>query len=132
MKNKFIMAIVILWIFTLIGCGNSNVKLNNKSDTKIVNENGIISLKMHNIKGELKEIKDKNDISKVITLINGLNILKNDIGLKDGVGYGTEITYSDGKKETFEFSGDFMGHNNKHYEIDKNIDDELKNIFDKN
>ncbi len=127
MKYKLVVLTCILSIFIFAGCGNSN----NKSYDKIVNENNITSLRIHNIKGEFKDVKSESDIKKIISIINGVKVIKSNVELKDGVGYGVEITYSDGKKEGLSFSGTFLVHNNKYYEVDKDIVNELKSIYDK-
>lgn len=133
MKNKFVILIIILSIFTFAGCGvNSNKKSSSNVNNKLVNENDIASLKIHNMKGEFKDIKNKSDINKVVTLVNSITITKSNVGLKDGIGYGIEIIYSDSKKEDVSFCGNFMVHNNKYYEINKNITNKLKEIYDRN
>lgn len=130
MKTKFS-----LLIFILVGCTNSNLKSSNKKYNKIVNENGIASLTINNLRGEIKDIKIKSDITKVVILINSVKIIKynSSTETKLGVGYGVLITYSNGKKEALAFTGGkFMTHNNKSYVVDKDISNEIKGIYEKN
>lgn len=133
LKNKIIMLISILTLLTLIGCSNSNVITNSKSNNKIVNENDIVSLKIINITEEKKEIKDKADIAKIIKMINDTKIIKTDAKAPIGGGYGVEITYSNDKTERIGFmssnSSYTMVYNNKCYEIDKDISNELHMLF---
>lgn len=131
MKTKFSLLICILSIFILVGCTNSNVKLNSKKNNKIVNEDGITSLKIYNMRCEGKDIKIKSDINKIIGLINSEKITKSNAGEKDGISWAIEINYSDNKKERLSFSSNFMVHNDKSYEVDKNIDDKIEDIYGK-
>lgn len=125
MKIKFIVFTLIILIFGLTGC----VGIKNESNSIIKNDKNITSLKIHNLKGELKEVKNKSDINQVVKLINSVKIVKSNVEVKDGIGYGVEIIYSDGKKENISFSDTLMLHDGKYYEINKNIVNDLKNIY---
>lgn len=128
MKNKMLILVVILSVFMLVGCNKSSAK----SQNKIVNENGIVSLKIFNIKAESKDIKNKPETTKILELINSIKIVESDVIGKIGMGYSVNIIYSNDKIENLTFLESSMLHNEKWYEIDKNIVDELRNIYDKN
>jgi len=132
--KKRIISIVLLLAIILITCNYSNKTITNKAITNsnLVNENVISSLKMSDVKNEDKEIKSKSDITKVAMLINSLNILKSDIQIRTGVGYGVEIFYLDGEKDSFGFLSSTMVHNGRCYEIDKDIVGEFMNIYKEN
>jgi len=132
MKIKTIVLIGVLSIFALIGCTKSSQQSTNKAGNNLVSVEGITSLKMLNPKLEVKDVKNKSDITKILTIINGVNVTKRDIQTRDGMGYGVEITYSDGKKENLNFMGTYMFHNSNPYEVDKDISNELKNYYNKN
>lgn len=128
MKSKIIIFACLILTFALIGC----VNIKKTSNSQIEDEKSITSMKIHNIKGEFKEIKNKTDIDQVVDLVKSVKVVKSNIEPREGVGYGVEITYSNGKKENISFSGTYMFHDEKHYEVDKNVDNDLKSIYDKN
>jgi 5-bromo-4-chloroindolyl phosphate hydrolysis protein len=132
MKYKISILICILLVFAFAGCIKTNLKSNNKADNKIVDESGITFLKIRNIKAQSKEIKDKSEITKILAVINSVKIVKSNVETPYGIGYGVDITYSNNKKETLSFLESTMLRNGTGYEIDKNIVDELRNIYDKN
>lgn len=90
-----------------------------------------MTMKIHNIKGEFKGIKNKTDINQAIDLVKSVKVIKSNVEPIDGVGYGVEITYTDGKKENISFSSTYMIHDGKYYEVDKNVVNDLKSIYDK-
>lgn len=133
MKNKFIILIFVLSIIILIGCSNPNIASSNKSNNKIISKDNITSLKIHNIKVELKDIKNKSEISRVVDLINSIKIVKSDDSdvEKLGDGYGVQITYSKNKIDNLRFIGFSMLFNGKWYIINKDIGEELRDIYNK-
>lgn len=131
MKNKIFILLITLSIFTLAGCGKLNAKSNNNLNEKLVNEGNIKSLRIFNIKAEYKDIKSKSEITKILDLVNSVNAVKSDVGII-GMGYGIEITYSDNKTETLSFMDTLMLYNGEWYKVDKNIENELRNIYNKN
>lgn len=127
MRIRIIIFTCMLSIFALIGCLNAK----NKSAVTVQNESNITSLKIHNSRAEFKEVKSQSDITQVVNMISSVRIIQADAEIKEGIGYGVEITYSDGKKESFSFSNSIMFHDEKYYEVDKNVGDDLKSIYDK-
>lgn len=127
MKNIIIIFLCLILTFTLSGCTN----INNTSNI-IKDEKSITSMKIHDMKAQFKEINSKTDIDQALDLVKSVKIIKSDVKPIDGVGYGVEITYSDGEKENINFSGTYMFYGGKYYEVNKNIVNDLKSIYDKN
>ncbi|MBC8060373.1 MAG: hypothetical protein H7Y18_06880 [Clostridiaceae bacterium] len=123
----------------LFGCNNEKqIKNQNKQHNKFgfIDKDDITSLKIHNIKAEEKEIKNKSDKDKIIDLINSVNITKSSVEPLYGVGFGVIITYSNGEKFSASFLESTMlystGDNGTWCKIDKNILDDLRSYYDKN
>ena len=139
-KRSILIFIMLISLSTLLlGCTNKKQNTNqNKQHNKFgyIDKNGITSLKVHNIKTEEKEIKDKSDRDKIIDLINSVKITKSDVEMRYGVGYGVIITYSNGEKFSTGFLATTMAYSTNTNaiwcDIDRNIVDDLRNYYDKN
>jgi len=135
-RKNIVLFISLLSIFALSVLSYSIFKQHNKLGS--VSKNHITSFKVHNIRLEEKEIKNKSDRNKIIDLINSINITKSPKEIPDGCGYGITITYLNGEKLNVNFPGDtFMsystGDNPEGCEVYANtVEDTLKNYYDKN
>lgn len=135
-KKNILLFILIVTLSTVYyGCASKS-KNQTQSKSVFIDKNNISSFKMHNIRGEEKEIKDNSDRNKIIDLINSVKITKSNVELHDGIGYGVIITYANGK----EFSASYLSSTMVYTidgkstwcDIDKNIVDELRNYYNKN
>ncbi|MCB2308132.1 hypothetical protein LGL08_08100 [Clostridium estertheticum] len=132
----------ILVLICLISLSILMVVYNNQNPNKQhsnfghIDKNNITSFKVRNMKGEEKEIKTQSDRDNLIDLINSLKITKSGVELRDGIGFGVIIIYSNGEK----FSASFLASSMVYLiddksiccDIDKNIVDDLRNCYDKN
>ena len=138
-SRRLVLLICLISLVTfMFGCNNQKESQNeNKQHTKFgfLDKNDIASFKMHNIKAEEKEIKNKADRDKIIDLINSVHITKSGVEPVDGVGYGVIITYSNGQKFSASFTGPTMAYstddNGTWCEVDKNILEDLSSYYDK-
>lgn len=137
-RNIFILICLISLFTLMIACNDQKKSQNeNKQYNKFgsIDKNDIVSFKLHNIKGELKEVKSKSDMDKIIDLVNSVHITKTDTEPVDGVGYGVIITFSNGQKFSASFTGHVMaystGEKGTWCEIDKNILEDLRSYYDK-
>jgi hypothetical protein len=134
-RNGFILICLISLSTLLLGCNNQK---QNKQYNKFVfvNKNDITSFKVHNIRAEEKEIKNKSDRDNIIDLINSVKITKSGVEPRDGVGFGVIITYSNGEKFSASFLAATMTYSTDNNgiwcDIDKNVLDDLRNYYDKN
>ncbi|MBX4264938.1 hypothetical protein [Clostridium estertheticum] len=137
-KKCILFFICLISISVLMVLYNNQNKNPNKQHNKFghIDKNNITSFKVRNMKGEEKEIKNQSDRDNLIDLINGLKITKSGVELRDGIGFGVIIIYSNGEK----FSASFMASSMVYSiddksiccDIDKNIVDDLRNCYDKN
>ena len=115
----------------ILGCNNQKQRYN-KNQPGFTDKNNITSFKVHNIKTEEKEIKNKSERDKIIDLINSVNITKSGVEPLMGVGFGVIITYSNGEKFSASFLAITMAYSTNDYGIwcgiDKNIVDDLRNF----
>lgn len=103
---------------------------NNAANNNIIDINGIVSFKMFNCVNQVKDVKKKEDRTKIVNLINSVKISKKIYdGVLDGVGYGVMITYDDGREEVISFGISKMNLHRVEYEIDKNIYDDIGDIY---
>lgn len=133
-KKNVLLFILIFTLSTIYyGC---NSQSQTQSKTDFIDKNNISSFKIHNIRAEEKEIKDKSDRDKIIDLTNSVKITKSNVEPRDGVGYGVIITYANGEKLSASYLSSIMIYTidgkSTWYDIDKNIVDELRNYYDKN
>ena len=141
--SVFLLICLISLSTLLFGCNNQ--KQSQKQNIQhnkfgFIDKNDISSFKVYNIKVEEKEIKNKSDRDKIIDLINSVKITKSGIQPPIGMGFGVIITYSNGEKFSAGFTTSTMGNTmgNSSDEkyiwcvIDKNIEDDLRNYYDKN
>ena len=139
-RRNILLLICLISLFTLLsGCNKQKQSDNqNKQHNKFghIDKNDIVSFKVHNIKLEQKEIKNKADRDKLIDLINSVSIKKSGVEPVMGIGYGVTITYSNGQKFSASFTGPTMvystDNNGTWCEIDKNILEDLSSYYDKN
>lgn len=143
-RGGLILLICSIFLFTLLlGCNSQKQSQNESrqhSEFGSVDKNEITSFKIHNIKAEEKEIKNKSDRDKVIDLVNNVKIIKSGIEPVDGIGYGVKITYSNGEQFIASFTsvnkeGKMIystGDKEIWCNIDKNIVDDLRSYYDKN
>ena len=138
-RSIFLLICLISMCTLLLGCNNKKQSTNqNKQHNKFgyIDKNDITSLKVHNIMSEEKEIKNKSDRDKIIDLINSVKIIKSDVELHAGVGFGVIITYSNGEKFSASFLATTMAYSTNDIaiwcDIDRNIVDDLRNYYDKN
>lgn len=132
MKHKFnllIMLTTVLLLISLTSCVTASSTVSTEQPLNLVNSNKVISLRIHNIKGEYKDVKSKSDITRIVSLINSIGMVKYESELKAGVGYGVEIKYVNGKTENFSFLSSSMIHNGEPYVIDKNLVDDFRDIY---
>ena len=132
----------VVYIFSLLllstvlaGCINPNKILSVRSKNKLLRNNKISSVKVHNAGLEYKEVKSISDINDIIILINSINIIQSDIGSLYGDGYGVQITYDDGTIDNFTFyagsksSRIIMFYNGKDYIVDKDISKHFIDLY---
>lgn len=127
MKSKGIICVCIILMFTLIGC----VSTKNRSVSATENEKSIVSLRIHDVKLEFKEVTNKSNIDQIMNLINSVKVIS-DTEPRVGIGCGVEIIYSDNKKEYIMFpGGNIMDRNGSFYEVDKDLLNDLKDTYNK-
>lgn len=126
MRSKLALLICILLTFTFLGCSKS------KAPEKPSDKNEITSLKVRNIRAESKEIKDETEFKRILALVDSVKILTSDVEVPDGIGYGVDVAYADGKKASLSFSGSTMIRNGTCYKIDKDISSELRDVYERN
>lgn len=129
MKRILSMFIIAFSVLSIAGCGGQS-RGSDKSGNSIIDEKGIALIQMHNNGMQYKDVKKNSDKSKILKLVNSLNLGKSYKELRDGIGYGFKITYNDGREEYYDFGSSIMRHNDTYYEIDKNIYYDLINIYD--
>ena len=139
-RRSILLLICLISLLTLLfGCNNEKQShKQNKQHNKFgfIDKNDITSFKVYNINVEAREIKNESDRNKIIDLINSVSITKSGIEAVEGIGFGVIITYSNGEK----FSAGFMTNTMIYLSdeksiwcnIDKNIEDDLRNYYDKN
>ena len=139
----FLLTCSVFLFMLLLGCSSQKQSQDeNKQHNKFgfVDKNEITSFKIHNIKAEEKEIKNKLERDKIIDLINSVNITKSGVETIDGMGFGVKITYSNGEQFLASFTstktGAVMiystGDKGTWCNIDRNIVDGLRNYYNKN
>ncbi|MBU3173535.1 hypothetical protein [Clostridium estertheticum] len=139
--KKCILFLICLISLSILMVVYNNQKQNqnpNKQHNKFghIDKKNITSFKVRNMKGEEKEIKNQSDRDNLIDLINSLKVTKSGVELRDGIGFGVIIIYSNGEK----FSASFLASSMVYLiddksiccDIDKNIVDNLRNCYDKN
>ncbi|QAA32947.1 hypothetical protein [Clostridium manihotivorum] len=136
LKKNLILFILIVTLSSLYyGC-DSKHQNQTQSKTNFIDSNNIRSFKIHNVNGEVKEIKDKSDRDNIIDLVNSVKIAKSNVEPRDGIGYGVIITYSNGSKFSASYLSSIMSYTvddkSTWCEINKNITNELKHYYDKN
>ncbi|MBW9153236.1 hypothetical protein [Clostridium estertheticum] len=137
-KKCILFFICLIFISILMVVYNNQNQNQNKQHNKFghIDKNNITSFKVRNMKGEEKEIKNQSDRDNLIDLINSLKVTKSGVELRDGIGFGVIIIYSNGEK----FSASFLASSMVYLiddksiccDIDKNIVDDLRNCYDKN
>ncbi|MBU3179246.1 hypothetical protein KPL47_23415 [Clostridium estertheticum] len=137
--KKCILVLICLISLSILMVVYNNQKQNpNKQHNKFgnIDKNNITSFKVRNMKGEEKEIKNQSDRDNLIDLINSLKISKSGVELRDGIGFGVIIIYSNGEKFLASFLASSMVYSiddkSIYCDIDKNIVDDLRNCYDKN
>lgn len=133
-KRVFIFIFLIILSILYIGCSDQS---HSPNKVDFVDKHNISSFKMHNIRGEVKEIKNKSDRDKIIDLINNVKVTKSGVEPREGVGVGVIITYKNGKKFSASFLASTMTYSTDDSkftwcDVDKNIVDELRNYYDLN
>lgn len=117
---------------------NTQAKKHNKFGN--IDKDDITSFTISNYKAIFKEINNKADRDKIIDLLNSIKILQSDVGVPDGMGYAVEITYSNGENLIAAFVTSTGGNNMLYTSdgksissyVDKSIENDLKNYYDKN
>jgi len=121
--------ITLLLLISLTSCVSTNRAVSTNENHKLVNNNKVTSLRIHNIKDEYKDVKNRSEITRIVSLINSIGMVKYESELKTGIGYGVEIKYSNGKTENFSFLSSSMIYNGEPYVIDKNLVDAFRDIY---
>lgn len=141
-RSIFLLISIFFLLALLAGCNNQEQKQNqNIKHNKIgfIDKNDITSFKILNVRLEKKDVVNKADRDKIIDLINSVKIIKIRVEPGVGIGYGVEITYSNGEKfqamylpvdmsDTMLYSTD----DTKAIccEIDRNIMDDLRTYYE--
>ncbi len=127
--NLLIIFTILLLLISLTSCVNTKSTASDEQNHELINNNKISCLRIYNIKGEYKNVKNKSEITRIVSLINSIAMVKYQSELKTGIGYGVEIKYSSGKTENFSFLSSSMIHNGQSYVIDKNLVNAFKDIY---
>lgn len=138
-KSIMLMMSLIVLSSLCFGCNvqsNGQKRRHVQSNNDFVDKDNIESFKIHNMKAERVEVKDKVERDKIIDLINSVKIQKTGVEPRDGVGFGVEIIYSNGEKFTASYLADTMvysANNSKAAwcDIDKSVFNDLMIFYDK-
>lgn len=125
--------ILIIAVFFII----KNIQNRNSIKIGSISTKNIASFKISDVACHQKDVSNKAEREKIINLINSIGITRYNAPVCDGVGYGVEITYSNGKKFSASFLSGTVAYSNNDgrvtcCNIDKDIVDDLRECYDEN
>lgn len=129
-KSYIIISTILIVIILVV----YNIGLHGESEA-IVKSSKITTIRMTNRRSEIKYINEKSLINKIVVRINNIKVTRLKTSHYDYIaneGYGVEITYDNGKKDSLIVLEPYLVHRGIWYKIDNNTIEDFREFYNDN